>query len=40
MHTGNLQPCTDVVGSVCKCTLEAFMLQQLEQKHTHSVSPQ
>ena len=34
MHTGNLQPCTDVVGSVCKCTRETFVLQQLEQKHT------
>ena len=34
MHTGNLQPCTDVVGSVCKCTLEAFVFQQLEPKNT------
>ena len=34
MHTGNLQPCTDLVGSVCKCTLETFVPQQLEQKHT------
>ena len=34
MHTGNLQPSSDVVGSVYKCTLEAFVLQQLEQKQT------
>lgn len=34
MHTGNLQPCTQC-SSVRKCTLEAFVLQQLEQKHEY-----